>query len=255
MRSFTTVPLLLVVLTVLAGKQVNRFPNMKIRFPNMKILSLSFYLVCEATGINSCFKANKTYPTTGLTHVVVHKETAEECQESCCAGCAGFTWINPESSLLPKICALFNTTDTEIDCEVRVTNYQLLVIVIQFPSFGQNCVSGPKECPCYFSGECDMTEANFVDVQHSVEDVASCHSLCKIFDNENCNHITYYNDKSEFPHLCFLFNDCATNNTDCADGCAHGPRECEFCSWEETKAGSCSTYGGCLLYTSDAADE
>merc|ERR1719211_256865 len=89
-----------------------------------------------------------------------------------------------------------------------------------------------------------MTDDNFVDVQHSVEDVASCHGLCKIFDNENCNHFTYYNEESEFPHLCFLFNDCAGNNTDCADGCVHGPRECNFCTWEETEAGTCSAYGG-----------
>merc|ERR1711997_9959 len=198
MRNLTTVPMLMVVLAFLSG--------------------------CGATRITSCFTANKTYPTTGLTHVDTHMETAEECQDSCKDECAGFTWINHESSLLPKICALFNETDTEIDCK--------------------NCVSGPKECPCYFSGECEMTDANFVDVQHSVDDIAGCHSLCKIFDNENCNHFTYYNDKSDFPHLCFLFNDCATNNTNCADGCVHGPRECNFCSWEETKAGTCSEYGG-----------
>ena len=89
---------------------------------NMIILSLLFYLVCEATRIKSCFTSNKTYPTTGLTHVDTHMETAEECQDSCKDDCSGFTWINPESSLLPKICALFNTTDTEIDCEVRMTN-------------------------------------------------------------------------------------------------------------------------------------
>ena len=88
----------------------------------MQILSLSFYLVCEATTIQSCFTADKTYPTAGLTHVDVHMESADDCQDACKYDCAGFTWITNYSSLLPNICALFNETDTEIDCEVRMKN-------------------------------------------------------------------------------------------------------------------------------------
>ena len=97
-----------------------------------------------------------------------------------------------------------------------------------------------------------MTEANFVDVHHHVEDEASCHDLCAIFDAENCEYFTYFNDESEFPNLCFLYNDCAQNNTDCS-GCIHGPNECTFCSWAETEAGTCDAYGGTIVERGGAA--
>ena len=93
-----------------------------------------------------------------------------------------------------------------------------------------------------------MTSANFVDVQHHVDDVASCHELCNIFENINCNYFTYYNDENEFPNLCFLYNDCTHNNTDCA-GCFHGPREREsaFLTWKETEDGTCNEQGNTVL--------
>ena len=73
--------------------------------------------------IKSCFFKDKTFPTSGLTHVDTHMMTAEECQDSCKSedDCVGFTWINHDSPFLPKICALFNSTETQVDCEVRMT--------------------------------------------------------------------------------------------------------------------------------------
>ena len=94
-----------------------------------------------------------------------------------------------------------------------------------------------------------MTSANFVDVQPHVDDVASCHDLCEIFDAKNCEYFTYFNDQSEFPRLCLLFNDCAQNNTDCS-GCIHGPKECTFCTWAETEDGTCDAYGGTVVDSS-----
>ena len=96
-----------------------------------------------------------------------------------------------------------------------------------------------------------MTNDNFVDVHHHVEDVASCHGLCEIFDAENCEYFTYFNDQSEFPRLCFLFNDCGQNNTDCS-GRIHGPKECTFCSWAETEDGTCEGYAGTAVDSSGA---
>ena len=104
---------------------------------------------------------------------------------------------------------------------------------------GAECVSGPKKCPCFLDGECEMTQANFLNVIHSINDATSCHGLCVFYNgiqaNSKCTHFTFH--KVKFPGVCLLFNGC-TSKVKC-DGCIFGPSECSFCTWEEKKEGTC----------------
>ena len=122
-----------------------------------------------------------------------------------------------------------------------IVNFLFFATLFMLFLYQQNCVSGPKDCSCSFIGECDMNHSNLVDVQHSVHDEDSCRELCEVFEFSKCHFFTYFDSTSDFPRLCFLFNSCKEKN-DCA-GCSHGPRECDFCSVEDTNSGKCHHFG------------
>ena len=137
--------------------------------------------VCDGTHgskFASCFDEKKSFQYNKLTQYFTHLESPEECQQACRHDCEGFTWITDLTPVIPNICALFDTEDTTSPIPYAADECE-------------ECLSGPKQCPCSFEGECDMTVSNVVDVQLEVKDAACCQDLCNIYDNLGCEYFTY----------------------------------------------------------------
>jgi len=194
------------------------------------ILVLTVCDVTHGSKFASCFDEKKSFKYDALTQYFTHLKTPEECQAACRHDCEGFTWITDLTPVIPNICALFDT-----DTPSYAIEYEDEVC--------EECLSGPKACPCTFQGECDMTVSNVVDVQLEVKDAACCQDLCNIYNNLGCKYFTFYNETHDFPKTCFLFSTCDKVNNGC-DACQYGEKGCTVCSWEDTQSGVCGPNSG-----------
>jgi len=173
--------------------------------------------------VPSCLRGNITWDQAAVYDIVVSVPSPEDCQQLCYddPSCAGQTWFTEGSVLVPRSCLLFSSLGEETVC--------------------QDCVSGPPECLCSVSGECEAVENNIIDVFTNIATETECSALCG--NTSDCAAYTYFGDGNALRHMCLLFNSCDKFTEDC-DDCSTGFPDCDVCNFEDTQPdGSCDRCG------------
>merc|ERR550519_2005640 len=119
--------------------------------------------------------------------------------------------MTKEAALLPQSCSLFSEiSDPTIPC--------------------QNCVSGPRLCPCSMPGECEIQEDNLLKVISGIGTSDECLQLC--ISKPRCTVFTFFGEENPLRHTCFLFKSCDDFINECPD-CTSGTSQCDICDFED----------------------
>jgi len=180
---------------------------------------MAFFLLCmilhavAADPSITCFQDSQKCEVSSDNLIEVFVETTwEECSLLCQdnLSCLAFNFFGPDSDFHQhNSCLLLSSCTRKLAC--------------------RDCVIGVSQddCTCSIKFEGVVDSSDFVGMVASVEDEASCKSLC--LRTAECNVYTYYNKYDPYePEMCVLLSNAGMQQSALAcNNCATGPASCQ----------------------------